>query len=68
VHWHGPKNGLISFLPKSEVLQFFEAFYYSRIKNGTTKMYWRRFTRTFRHLSAFTYEVLKKMYLAIKPR
>jgi hypothetical protein len=65
VHWHGPKNGLISFLPNSQLLKFYETFYYSKIKNGRIKMYRRRMGRTFLHFRAFLYELFKKIYFSL---
>lgn len=61
-HWHGPKNGLISFLPATKVLRFYEAFYYSKLKNGTAKLFAERLRRTVLHIDQFVYELLKSFY------
>lgn len=66
IHWYGPKHGLISFLPNSSLLKFYEAFYYSKINFGSIRIYTDRLARTIFHFPAFTYEFLKWLYLNLK--
>lgn len=66
IHWYGSKNGLLSFLPNSELLKFYEKYYYQFLKLGNIKMIWSRLKRTILHLDAFAYEILKKIYYISK--
>ncbi|MEO6730272.1 MAG: glycosyltransferase [Ferruginibacter sp.] len=67
VHWYGPKNGLISFLPGSRLLKFYEAFYFSHLSNGNASMQVIRIKRTLQHIDKFLYEFLKKVYYFLRP-
>jgi hypothetical protein len=67
IHWYGKKNGLISFLPNSNLLKFYERYYFSHLRNGTVKMYSVRLLRTLIHLKPFLYELFKKLYYTFKP-
>lgn len=60
IHWYGHKNGLISSLPGKKLLQFYEAFYYSR-QSGTS-IAWVRFNRTMCHLDAYIYTLMKRLF------
>jgi hypothetical protein len=62
IHWYGKKNGLISFLPGSTLLKFYEKYYYSHLPKGNYKLMITRLKRTLLHFDKFIYELLKKVY------
>ncbi len=63
IHWYGNKNGLLSFLPGSQLLKTYESYYYSKFPNGNVKMTMARWSRTFSHPVNTGYELLKSVYL-----
>jgi len=61
IHWFGNKTGLISGLPGSRILKFYEAFYYSKIDNGRIKKNISGLSRVISHPVASLKLIIKKI-------
>lgn len=59
IHYLGPKHGFISFLPRAEILRFYEAYYYRKNSESLLKLYIDRFIRTAIHVLSFVKELIK---------
>ncbi len=68
VHWYGKKNGLTGFLPGSQLLRFYERYYYSFVKNGDWEFLVERLRRTISNFPSWLYESAKSIYLFINPK
>jgi hypothetical protein len=61
IHWHGNKPGIIFGLPGHKMLNFYEKYYYSKIKSGVSRRLMERIKRTCSHPWPFTKNLIKKM-------
>ena len=61
LHYLGPKNGFISFLPCSDILKFFEAYYNDNNFDKKIKLQIDRLFRTLAHPILFLKETIKWM-------
>lgn len=66
IHWYGEKKGLVSILPNHPLLKFYEAWYYSKLALGSTRLQADRFSRTIKHFDNFVYEIVKRAYLKLR--
>ena len=61
IHYLGPKNGFINFLPCSDILRFFEAYYYENNLEKKIKLQIERLFRTLTNPIVFLKETMKWM-------
>ena len=62
LHWFGRKEGMTRVLPRHELLQFYERWYYQQLEDGMRRIHWERLKRTVRHPYALLKAVLKFFY------